>query len=348
MGVTLNTLRGNGMNKEYILNKIKPYLNYKGMFGENDFDKLFSKLTKLQQYDIINILIEANIEIDYENISVGIPKTTVKPAVVSQNMLKIDKLTNEQLCLIYQQGNKLALEALVSKNSKLVWSRALKHGKKYKHKLDYEDLFEYGMIGLIKAAEKFDLKKEAKFITYATWWIDQRILRGIADYGFTIRIPVHYFDQVNRLVRILSQNPGYSKEQIFELFQEKGITREKFEELLMITENIMSLASLNAYIGDDEESELGDFKIDDLSPTVEEQVEYKMLREMVGLVLDTLNSREKDIIEQRFGLKDGVEKTLEQVGEKYNLTRERIRQIEAKALRKLRHPSRSKKLKNFI
>lgn len=336
------------MNKEYILTKIKPYLNSKGMLAEGDFDKLFYRLTKTQQYDIINILIEANIEIDYESVSVEIPKAAPKATTNSLNMPRIDKLTNEQLCVIYQQGSELALEALIKKNTKLVWSRALKYGRKYKHKLDDEDLVQYGTMGLMIAAKRFDVKKEAKFTTYAIWWIDQYILRSIADYGFTIRIPVHYFDKINYLMRILSQNPGCSKDEIFELISEKGIDREKYEELLMITENIMSLTSLNAYVGEDEDSELGDFKIDVITPSVEEQVEYNMLKETIALVLDTLIPREQDIIEQRFGIKDGVDKTLEQVGVQYGVTRERIRQIEAKALRKLRHPSRSKKLKNFI
>lgn len=335
------------MNKEYILSKIKPYINGKGMIGEEDFEKLFSRLTRTQQYDIINILIKANIEIDYDNICVESHKTIANQAVLS-SMSKINKLTNEQLCVMFQQGNQLALETLIVKNTKLIWSRVLKHGRRYKHKLDDEDLVQYGTIGLMKAVKKFDLKKETMFTTYAVWWIDQQILRSIADFGFTIRLPVHYFEQVNSLMRILSQNPDLSKEQIFELAAENRINREKFEEILLITKNIMSLTSLNAYVGEDEESELGDFVIDDLSPNVEEQVEYKMLKETLALVLDTLVPREQDVIEQRFGLVDGVDKTLEQIGTKYNLTRERIRQIEAKALRKLRHPSRSKKLKNYM
>lgn len=336
------------MNKEYILNKLKPYLNNKGMLLEEDFDRLFSRLSKPIQYDLINILIEANIEIDYDKTSAEIPIVTVPLFNISQIASKIDKLTNEQLCVIFQNGTKLALEALVKNNTKLVWSRVLKYSRRYNHKLEDEDLVQYGTIGLIKAAEKFDLKKEAKFTTYAIWWIDQHILRSIADYGFTVRIPVHYFEQINLLMKIIIQNPGYSKVQIFELVNERGVSREKFEEMLMIKENIMSLSSLNSYVGEDEESELGDLYVEDLSPSVEEQVEFTMLSETLDLVLETLTQREKDIIEQRFGLKDGVEKTLEQVGVKYNVTRERIRQIEAKAFRKLRHPSRSQKLKSFL
>ncbi len=334
------------MNKEYILDKIKPYLNSKGMLGEDDFDKLFSKLSVSQQYEIINILINENIDIDYDCVRIEIPNIKI-PVNTFSDTYRIDKLSNEQLCVIYQQGYNLALGILVSKNIRLVWSRVLKYGTKFKHKLDQEDLVQYGSIGLIKAAERFDIKKEAKFTTYAIWWIDQQILRSIADFGFTIRLPVHYFEQVNSLMRLFSKNPDYTKEQIFELVYENGMDRERFEEILLITQNIMSLASLNSYIGEDEESELGDFKVDDINPSVEEQVELSILRETINLVLNTLTAKEKNILEQRFGLDDGIVKTLEQVGKEYNVTRERIRQIEVKALRKLRHPSRSNKLREF-
>jgi RNA polymerase primary sigma factor len=335
------------MNEKYILDKIRPYINSKGKFAEDDFNKLFSRLTKLHQYHIINILIDKNIEIDYDRKSVSDNNIT-NPVYSYSDIAKINKLSNEQLCVIYQQGNKLALEALINKNSRLVWSRAYKYSRRYNHKLDDEDLVQYGIIGLIKAAERFDLKKEARFTTYAVWWIDQHICRSIADYGFTIRLPVHYFEQINYLMRIFSQNLNCTKEQIYLLVKEKGISREKFEEILMVIKYIMSPTSLNAYVGDDEESELGDFKADDISPSVDEQAENTILKETIDLVLNSLTPRERDVIEKRFGLRDGEEKTLEQVGVIFNVTRERIRQIEAKALRKLRHPSRSRKLKYFL
>lgn len=335
------------MNREYILNKIKPYLNSHNMLGEDDFNTLFSTLSKQQQYYIVGILIEENIEIDYDCISIGTPKIIKRPVNATLNSSKMDKLTNEQLCVIYQQGNQIALEILVIKNTKLVWSRVIKYAKRYKHKLDEEDIAQYGTMGLIKAAEKFELSKETKFTTYAIWWIDQHILRAIVDYGFTIRIPVHIFEQMNRLLRVFAQNPGFNKQKIFELVKEGGMSREKFEELLMIIDNVISLTSLNSLIGEDEDSELGNFYVDYESPSVEEQVEYTLLKETVSKVLSTLSTREQDILEQRFGLKDGIARTLLQ-GIKYNVTRERIRQIEAKAIRRLKHPSRSKELKNLL
>lgn len=336
------------MNREYILNKIKPYLNSNNILSEDDFNTLFSTLSKSQQYKIINILIEENIEIDYDYVVIETPKIIQRPASVTPDTSKMGKLSNEQLCVIYQQGNQIALEILVIKNTKLVWSRVIKYAKRYKHKLDEEDIAQYGTMGLIKAAEKFELSKETKFTTYAIWWIDQHILRGIVDYGFTIRIPVHMFEQMNRLLRVFAQNPGFTKQEIFELAKEGGMSREKFEELLMIIDNVISLTSLNSLIGEDEDSELGNFYVDHESPSVEEQVEYTLSKEAIAEVLTTLPIREQDVIEQRFGLKDGIVRTLEQVGIKYNVTRERIRQIEAKALRKLKHPSRSKALKNLL
>lgn len=336
------------MNKEYIINKVRPHLNNRSMLAEDDFNKLFSRLTRSEQYEIINLLIEEDIEIDYENAGDKKSNATINPAAVPSNVYSIDKLTNEQLCVIFKRGNRSALDALISKNSRLVWSRVIKYSRKYRHKLDDEDLSQYGTIGLIKAAEKFEVEKEAKFTTYAIWWIDQAILRAIADHGFTIRIPVHYFEQVNSIMRILSQNPGCTKPQICELAQQRGVSRDKLEDILMIIENIMSPASLNACVGDDQESELGDFKVDDISLSVEEQVEYSVLRETIELALNTLTPKEKDIIEQRFGLNDGIERTLEHIGSKYNITRERIRQIEAKSLEKLNHPSITKKLKDFL
>ncbi len=335
------------MNKEYILKRIKPYLNDQGMLGEEDFNKLFVMFSRHQQYEVIDVLIESNIEIDYYNVS----KENLNSPTEFENKKhteKIDKLTNEQLCLIYQQGNDLALEALVSKNINFVWSRVKKYRNAYKHKLDEDDLLQYGVMGLMKAAKMFESMKEAKFTTYAAWWVDQFILRSIPDYGFTIRIPVHCFEEVNKLMRAFREHPDCSKEKIYEIVKENGISRGKFEEILGIAENIMSVSSLNSFVGEDENSELGEFVVDETNPTVEDIVESKALKEAIKDVLDTVTAREGIVLRLRFGLDDGKARTLEEVGKEFKVTRERIRQIEAKALRKLRHPSRSKKLKDFI
>lgn len=335
------------MNKGYILWKIKPYLSIDNKLTENDFNSIFSGLTKLQQYEVIRLLIEESIEIVYENESSSKLEQLQESKINYPTINKIMKLSNEQLCIIYQQGNKYALDALINNNSKLVWSRVRKYARRYNHKLDEADLYQYGIIGLMSAADRFEAKKETKFTTYSIWWIDQKIIRGIVDCGFTVRIPVHYFEQVNKLIGIFTHHPGCTKAEMKELAEQKGINGEKFEELLMVSNNIMSPTSLNSLVGEDEESELGDLILEDTYASVEEQVEEDILKETLANLLDTLSPREKAIIERRFGFYGGIPMTLEQVGTSYNLTRERIRQIEAKAIRKLRHPSRSKLIKNF-
>lgn len=335
------------MNGDYILKRIKPYLNDQGMLGEEDFNKIFSMLNKRQQYNVIEILIAYNIDIDYINRSINRKTKTVEKTKTSVKQ-SLDKLTNEQLCVVFQEGYKQALDALVNKNKNLVWSRAKRYGSVYKHKLDEDDLFQSGVIGIMHAAGKFEAAKDFKFTTYAMWWIDQQILRSIMNYGFTVRIPVHVFDSISKIMRVFREHPGCSKDQIFEKVKEKGLSRDKFEELLSITHNIISVTSLNTYVGEDADSELGSFIIDDSSPSVEDQIELKALKKIVSEVLDTVTPREQRVLKLRYGIGDDRQRTLEEIGKEFKVTRERIRQIEAKALRKLRHPSRSKLLKEFI
>ncbi len=339
----------NKMNKQYVLKRIQPYLNDNGKLGEDDFNNLFSKFEKTIQYEIINVLIEEKIEIDYENTKLK-RKKEVTNSVDSREVKKsVSSLSNEQLCVLYQQGYKLALDYLIEKNSKLIWSKVRKYSNRYKHKLDDDDLFQFGVMGFIQGVKRFENNKNFKFTTYATWWITQVILRGIADYGFTVRIPVHLFEQVNSLNRaIILNSQCSSKEEIYNLLRDQGMTREKFEELINIRENILSVSSLNVLIGEKEDSELEYFIEDYHTPTVEEQVEYVQLKETIRNVLNTISEREEKVINLRFGLDGGTPKTLEEVGKEFKVTRERIRQIEAKALRKLRHPSRSKQLRDFI
>jgi RNA polymerase primary sigma factor len=250
---------------------------------------------------------------------------------------------------MYQQGVESALEALIIKNMQLVGSRVQRYIKVYNHKLDEDDLLQCGVIGMINAVKKFDVKMETRFTTYAIWWIDQSILRNIIDYGFAIRIPVYRFQEVGDLMKVFKAYPHSSKEQIYELLkEERGLSRDRFEELIGLLHNILSMASLNRYVGEDEDSELGDFVVDEVSSTVEEMVEEKEMKRILNDVLETITEREEKIIRLRFGLDDGKERTLEQVGNVFGVTRERIRQIEAKALRKLRHPTRSKKLRSFL
>lgn len=289
-------------------------------------------------------------EIDLEKIDLSVPEGVGTEDPVRMYLKEIGKipllsLDDEiELAKKIEQGDEAAKKSLAEANLRLVVSIA----KRYVGRgMQFLDLIQEGNLGLIKAVEKFDYTKGYKFSTYATWWIRQAITRAIADQARTIRIPVHMVETINRLIRVsrqLLQELG-REPQPEEIAARVDMPVERVREVLKISQEPVSLETP---IGEEEDSHLGDFIQDDHVTVPAEAAAFTLLHEQLMEVLETLTEREQKVLKLRFGLEDGRPRTLEEVGKEFNVTRERIRQIEAKALRKLRHPSRSKKLKDYL
>ena len=327
---------------------------------EEQMDEILDALEK-SGIDVLRIIDDDDIpdeelllsdedEVDMENLDLSIPDGISIEDPVRMYLKEIGKVpllsAEEEIELAkrMENGDQEAKKRLAEANLRLVVSIA----KRYVGRgMLFLDLIQEGNLGLIKAVEKFDYRKGYKFSTYATWWIRQAITRAIADQARTIRIPVHMVETINKLIRVsrqLLQELGREPTPE-EISEEMGMPVDRVREILKISQEPVSLETP---IGEEEDSHLGDFIQDDNVPVPAEAASFTLLREQLVEVLGTLTEREQKVLRLRFGLDDGRARTLEEVGKEFNVTRERIRQIEAKALRKLRHPSRSRKLKDYL
>lgn len=330
-------------------------LTYKEIMDELDeidlnpeqIEKIYEVLESMG-IDIIGDM--TDVEVTEEELDLSIPEGIAIDDPVRMYLKEIGKVPllspDEEIDLAgrIENGDVAAKKKLAEANLRLVVSIA----KRYVGRgMLFLDLIQEGNLGLIKAVEKFDYRKGFKFSTYATWWIRQAITRAIADQARTIRIPVHMVETINKLIRVsrqLLQELG-REPQPEEVAKIMEMPVDKVREIMKIAQEPVSLETP---IGEEEDSHLGDFIPDDDAPAPAEAAAFTMLKEQLINVLDTLTPREEKVLRLRFGLDDGRARTLEEVGKEFNVTRERIRQIEAKALRKLRHPSRSKKLKDYL
>ena len=329
------------------MDKVFDFLEANGIdilrIQDNDMDDLI-----ISDDDDLNLSEED--EVDMENIDLSVPEGVSIEDPVRMYLKEIGKVpllsAEEEITLAQrmEEGDESAKKRLAEANLRLVVSIA----KRYVGRgMLFLDLIQEGNLGLIKAVEKFDYRKGYKFSTYATWWIRQAITRAIADQARTIRIPVHMVETINKLIRVsrqLLQELGREPHPE-EIAEEMNMSVERVREILKISQEPVSLETP---IGEEEDSHLGDFIQDDNVPVPAAAAAFTLLKEQLVEVLGTLTEREQKVLRLRFGLDDGRARTLEEVGKEFNVTRERIRQIEAKALRKLRHPSRSRKLKDYL
>ena len=354
------------VNKKTIVKELIDKGKQKGMLTEQEIEDALSELEldadqieKIHDnFEALGIDIVGDIEQEIKKIEISeedledlsVPEGINVDDHVRMYLKEIGKVpllsADEEIefARLMSEGDEEAKKKLTEANLRLVVSIA----KRYVGRgMLFLDLIQEGNLGLIKAVEKFDYTKGYKFSTYATWWIRQAITRAIADQARTIRIPVHMVETINKLIRVsrqLLQELGREPSPE-EIAKEMGMSLEKVREIMKIAQEPVSLETP---IGEEEDSHLGDFIPDDDAPAPSEAASFMLLKEQLMDVLNTLTPREEKVLRLRFGLEDGRARTLEEVGGVFDVTRERIRQIEAKALRKLRHPSRSKKLKDFL
>lgn len=368
------------MNEEIILSMTRPYVK-DGAITYDEFDQLFSILSRKEQYTVIEVLFNNGINLVDSHVSADSVILDVEfdddlsedyfvddfEILYDEDIFK-DKATgdthfeelvinkkvrqsNEILCHLIQQGNRQAVQDLCVKNHGLVSKYVFAYEKRYGHRLDSDDLLQVGFMGLIRAAQRFDLRLGYSFSTYAVYWIKQSIAREIMYHGYAIRIPVHMMERINKVIAADNRLAGEGipiLERIPYVARELRLTEDEVREAMALRNNYLLYASLDTPVGEDQDSVLGDFIPMDEAISVEQIIFNKELRQELETVIATLTPKEQEILKLRFGWDDNHPRTLEEIGTIFGVTRERIRQIEAKVVRKLRHPSRSRRLKDFL
>lgn len=363
------------MNEELILKLVKNKIVNNTITYE-DFDKTFEMLSHKEQYKICDILNKNGIDLVdfYENVQNNgiIDEELVDDELLDGELLNdedIDlfkdsvdlnysifndedvKQSNEILCILIQQGNNQAKQDLCSKNKLLVAKYANRYKGLFGSMISFEDLIQEGYVGLLKAAEKFDPSFGTAFTTYAVFWIKQSILRAIMDFGFMIRVPVHMMERIMKITKLDNtyEMEGFDcDKRMIKISKDLDISIEDVKKAISYSYTYLKLSSLDVPIGEERETILLDFVEDEGVMSPDDYAVNELLKDELNEVLLELTDREEKVLRLRFGLDDGCTRTLEEIGKEFNVTRERIRQIEAKALRRLKHPSRSNRLKDFL
>ena len=367
------------MNEEIILSMVTPYVK-DGAITYDEFDQLFSILSRKEQYTVSEVLFRNGIDL----VDNSVVEDTLIHDINDEEKLADDcfvnnfeilydenifsdsssganefeelvfhkqvRQSNEILCHLIQQGNRQAMQDLCVKNQRLVDKIVSTYEKRYYNRLDFDDLEQVGFLGLMKAAQKFDLHLGNAFSTYAVYWIKQAVAREIMDHGYAIRIPAHMMERIHKVTTADNRLAGEGiplSERLPGVAAEIGITVDDVKEAIKLRNNYLMYSSLDVPVGEDQDSVVGDFIPFDEELSVEQIILNQELHQELGTVIATLRPREQEILKLRFGWDDNHTRTLEEIGIKYGLTKERIRQIESKALRKLRHPSRSRRIKVF-
>lgn len=367
------------MNEEIILSMAKPYVK-DGAITYDEFDQLFSILSRKEQYTVSEVLFNNGINLvdshvaedalvldidDEDDLTEDFSEdgfeilydkdlfrdkssggAHFEELILNKNV----RQSNEILCHLIQQGSRQAVQDLCVKNHGLVSKYVFAYENRYANRLDSEDLEQVGFMGLIKAAQKFDLSLGVSFSTYAVHWIKQAIAREIMDHGYAIRIPVHMMERINKVIaadnRLASQGLPIL-ERISYVADELGLSEDDVREAIALRRNYLMYSSLDVPVGEDQDAVLGDIIPMDEDLSVEQIVFNKELRKELNTVIASLKPKEQEILKLRFGWDDNHPKTLEEIGTMYGVSRERIRQIETKAIRRLRHRTRSRRIKDF-